>query len=332
MKNTRGVVIGVAAIIVTAIFFVVPFLFVFVIASKDRVEANLLEFSWPTNFVLFHNIAEALASRDYLMVIAFINSFILTVTSVAALVILSAMVAYVWQRRRGRWSPLINGLVLAGLIVPPAIVPTIWVLQGIGLFKTMPGLILIEIAYGLPFCVLLFRAFIAGVPKELDEAAVVDGAGPVQIFFRVIFPVLRSVMMTVIILQSVAIYNDFAAPAVLPARNRERHHPAHLAQLPKPVHHRVQPAVRDHPAGRDSTADHVHLLQPQDRRGDGRGLGQGLTCADCTDHQNSGGIVWLSQASSLAAMKSERASSPVNGWPDQASITAIRSRAASGEG
>jgi raffinose/stachyose/melibiose transport system permease protein len=212
MKNTRGAVIGVAAIIVTAIFFVVPFLFVFVIASKDRVEANLLEFSWPTNFVLFDNIAEALASRDYLMVIAFINSFILTVTSVAALVILSAMVAYVWQRRRGRWSPVINILVLAGLIVPPAIVPTIWVLQGIGLFKTMPGLILIEIAYGLPFCVLLFRAFIAGVPKELDEAATVDGAGPVQTFFRVIFPVLRSVMMTVIILQSVAIYNDFAHP------------------------------------------------------------------------------------------------------------------------
>src|SRR4029079_8073499 len=82
----------------------------------------------------------------------------------------------------------------------------------VGLFKTMPGLILIEIAYGLPFCILLFRAFIASVPREMDEAALVDGAGPVQIFFRVIFPVLRSVMMTVIILQVVAIYNDFQHP------------------------------------------------------------------------------------------------------------------------
>jgi raffinose/stachyose/melibiose transport system permease protein len=86
------------------------------------------------------------------------------------------------------------------------------VLQKVGLFKTMPGLILIEIAYGLPFCILLFRAFIASVPRELDEAAVVDGAGPIQIFFRVIFPVLRSVMITVIILQSVAVYNDFQNP------------------------------------------------------------------------------------------------------------------------
>jgi raffinose/stachyose/melibiose transport system permease protein len=212
MKNTRGVVIGVAAIALSAIFFLVPFLFTFVIASMDRTQANQLQFTWPQPFVLLDNVREALAARDYLMVIAFINSIILTVASVAALVILSAMVAYIWQRRASRWSPVVNILVLAGLIVPPAIVPTIWVLQTLGLFRTMPGLIFIEIAYGLPFCILLFRAFIASVPRELDEAALVDGAGTVQIFFRVIFPVLRSVVMTVIILQSVIIYNDFANP------------------------------------------------------------------------------------------------------------------------
>ena len=212
MKNTRGVVIGVAAIVLSAIFFLVPFLFSFVIASMDRTQANQLQFTWPQPFVLLDNIGQALAARDYLMVIAFINSIILTVASVAALVILSAMVAYIWQRRASRWSPVVNILVLAGLIVPPAIVPTIWVLQTLGLFRTMPGLIFIEIAYGLPFCILLFRAFIASVPRELDEAAVVDGAGSVQIFFRVIFPVLRSVIMTVIILQSVLIYNDFQNP------------------------------------------------------------------------------------------------------------------------
>ena len=212
MKNTRGVVIGVAAIVLSAIFFLVPFLFTFVIASMNRTQANQLQFTWPQPFVLLDNVGEALAARDYLMVIAFINSIILTVASVAALVILSAMVAYIWQRRASRWSPVVNILVLAGLIVPPAVVPTIWVLQGLGLFRTMPGLIFIEIAYGLPFCILLFRAFIASVPRELDEAAVVDGAGSVQIFFRVIFPVLRSVVMTVIILQSVIIYNDFQNP------------------------------------------------------------------------------------------------------------------------
>jgi raffinose/stachyose/melibiose transport system permease protein len=212
MKNMRSVVAGAVAIVVSAVFFLVPFAFIFVTASKSVSESALLKFSWPQHFVLLDNLKAALSSNDYLMIIAFINSLILTVVSVAALVLLSAMVAFVWQRRAGRLSGVINVMVLAGLIVPPAVVPTIWVLQKVGLFKTMPGLILIEIAFGLPFCILLFRAFIASVPRDLDEAATVDGAGPVQIFFRVIFPVLRSVMMTVIILQTVFVYNDFQNP------------------------------------------------------------------------------------------------------------------------
>lgn len=213
MRNARGVLVGSAAIVVSAVFFLVPFAFIFVTASKSVSESSLLDFSWPQHFVLFENLKEALTANDYLMIIAFINSLILTVCSVAAMVVLGAMVAYVWQRRPGRFNAAaINIMVLAGLIVPPAVVPTIWVLQKVGLFKTMPGLILVEIAFGLPFCILLFRAFISTIPRDLDEAATVDGAGPMQIFFRVIFPVLRSVVMTVIILQTVFVYNDFQNP------------------------------------------------------------------------------------------------------------------------
>ena len=113
-----------------------------------------------------------------MLIIAFINSTILTVASVAIMVVLAAMVAFVLQRRKSRWTALVNFLVLSGLIIPPAVVPTIWVLQGLGLFRTMPGLILVEVAFGLSFCILLFRAFIATIPRELDEAAIIDGAGP----------------------------------------------------------------------------------------------------------------------------------------------------------
>ena len=119
------------------------------------------------------------------------------------------MVAYVLQRRKSRWTRLVNFLVLSGLIIPPAVVPTIWVLQAMGLFRTMPGLILVEVAFGLSFCILLFRAFIATIPRELDEAAIIDGASPLRLFFRVIFPLLRSVAITVIVVQSVVVFNDF---------------------------------------------------------------------------------------------------------------------------
>ena len=99
---------------------------------------------------------------------------------------------------------------LAGLIIPPAVVPTIWVLQGIELFKTIPGLVAVHVAFGLSFCILLFRAFVATIPRELDEAAIIDGAGSIKLFFRVVFPLLRSVIVTVIVVQSVAVFNDFA--------------------------------------------------------------------------------------------------------------------------
>jgi raffinose/stachyose/melibiose transport system permease protein len=204
--------LGILAIGVTIVVFVVPLLFMALTAMKDRREASRLEFSWPTNFALVENFQEVLSARRFMLVTAFVNSTILTVASVAIMVVLAAMVAWVLQRRRSRWNPLINFLILSGLIIPPAVVPTIWVLQGLGLFKTLPGLILIEVAFGLSFCIMLFRAFISTIPRELDEAAVIDGCGPVRLFFRVIFPLLRSVIVTVIVVQSVAVFNDFQHP------------------------------------------------------------------------------------------------------------------------
>jgi raffinose/stachyose/melibiose transport system permease protein len=204
--------VGILAIAVTFVVFVVPLLFMALIALKDRREANKLEFSWPTNFSLIENFQEVLSARKFMLVTAFINSTILTVVSVAILVILAAMVAWVLQRRRSRWNPLINFLILSGLIIPPAVIPTIWVLQGLGLFKTLAGLIFIEVAFGLSFCILLFRAFISSIPEELDEAAVIDGCGPVRLFFRVVFPLLKSVIVTVIVVQSVSIFNTFQNP------------------------------------------------------------------------------------------------------------------------
>jgi raffinose/stachyose/melibiose transport system permease protein len=208
----RGYLLGAVAVAVSAVVFLVPFAFIVLTAVKDRGQSADLNFSWPTHFQFVRNLRDVITARDYMVIIAFINSTILTVCSVAVMVVFAAMVAFVLQRRRSRWTGVVNFLVLSGLIIPPAVVPTIWVLQGLGLFKTMPGLILIEIAFGLSFSILLFRAFIATVPRELDEAAVIDGAGPLRLFFRVIFPLLRSVAVTVIVVQSVVVFNDFTNP------------------------------------------------------------------------------------------------------------------------
>ena len=212
MNRTRPYVLGGFGIALTSLIFLVPFLFIFMTASKTEAEARDLAFSWPTEWAIVQNFQDVLEARDYMLIIAFINSTVLTVASVSILVILGAMVAFVLQRRKSRITPLVEFLILAGLIIPPAVVPTIWVLQGIGLFRTLPGLILVEVAFGISFTVLLFRAFIATIPKELDEAAIIDGAGPLRLFFGVVFPLLRSVMVTVIVVQSVVVFNDFTGP------------------------------------------------------------------------------------------------------------------------
>ena len=204
--------IDAVALAIVGIVFVVPFVFIVFTAAKDQVEAARLDFTLPTNWHIVDNILEVIGFRNNLMVTAIRNSLILTVASVTLIVLFAAMVGFVLQRRRDRFGSVVSALMLAGLIIPPAIVPTIYVLQSLGLFKTLPGLILVEVAFLLPFSVLIFRAFVASIPRELDEAAIMDGASPLRLFFRVIFPLLRPAVITVIVVPSVAVYNDFVNP------------------------------------------------------------------------------------------------------------------------
>ena len=212
MRTARRTSLEVVAVAVALIVFIIPFIFMFLTAFKNEDEASDLTFALPTEWPIWQNIVDVFSERDFMLVTAFKNSIILTVVSVAILVVLCSMVGFVIQRRPGRVANIANLLVLSGLIIPPAVVPTIWVLQGMHLFKTLPGLILVEIAFQMAFCTLLFRAFIAAIPRELDEAAMIDGCTGFRLFFRVIFPLLRPVTITVILTTSVAIFNDFVNP------------------------------------------------------------------------------------------------------------------------
>ncbi|UUZ86726.1 carbohydrate ABC transporter permease [Paenibacillus sp. P26] len=113
---------------------------------------------------------------------------------------------------RGRASSVINFLILTGLMIPPAIVPTIWVLNGIGLFKTMTGLTLVEVALHFPFAAILYKAFMATIPRELDESAFIDGCSGSRLYFNIVFPPLKPVTSTIIVLTAVNIFNDFVNP------------------------------------------------------------------------------------------------------------------------
>lgn len=212
MRSRGSIIGGFAAIAATFVVFVIPFLFIIMMAVKDKQQSALRDFSWPNGFHLFGNIYEVAKTRNWMIITAFINSTLITVVSVTLLIVLAAMVGFVLARRKTRWNGLIEFLILAGLMIPPAVVPTIWLLQGLKLFGTLHGMILIQVAYNLPFSIILYRAFIATVPRELDEAAVIDGARPLDVFFRIILPLLWPVTVTNIVVQSVGIFNDFTNP------------------------------------------------------------------------------------------------------------------------
>jgi len=109
-------------------------------------------------------------------------------------------------------ASLVGSIMLAGLVIPPAVVPTIFLLQWLGIYKTLFGLIIVEVAFSMPFAILIFRAFMASIPQELDEAAIMDGASPLRVFLSIILPLLKPAIITVIVTSSVAIYNDFTGP------------------------------------------------------------------------------------------------------------------------
>ena len=210
--HPRRVIVGAVALAVAAIFFVIPFLFMLLMATKDRSQASRFGFDLPEEFLLLENIQAVFDTRNGLIFTAFQNSIVLTVLSVTGIVLVGTMAAFVLQRRRDRVGGLVAGMLLLGLILPPALVPTIYVLQWIGLFKTIFGLVLVEVALILPFAVLIFRTFMTAIPRELDEAAIIDGATPWKLFSRIHFPLLRPAIITVIVVASVTVYNDFVNP------------------------------------------------------------------------------------------------------------------------
>ncbi|WP_208585518.1 carbohydrate ABC transporter permease [Gracilibacillus suaedae] len=212
-KRSLGrIIVEVIAVLVCGVFFLVPFYFIIVNAMKTSSEATQLSITWPTEFRMLENIQEVLAARDHMLLLAFFNSTVITVSSIFILLIVCSMAGFVLHRRKGKAISIIGSTFLAGLMIPPAVVPTIWVLEQFHLFKTFPGIILVMVAISIPFSIVLYTGFIATIPKEIDEAAIIDGCGGFRLFFNIIFPMLKPIHSTVIILNAVQIFNDFVHP------------------------------------------------------------------------------------------------------------------------
>lgn len=147
----------------------------------------------------------------------FINSVVVTVASVVITVGLSVLAAYGFARLRFRFSEVVFLLILLGLMIPPAalIIPLFVEIRTMGLYDSHVGLSLVYVAFGLPLSILVLRSFFAGIPRELLEAARLDGAHEWTILARVVVPLAKAPIATVAILMFLFCWNDFFLALVL---------------------------------------------------------------------------------------------------------------------
>lgn len=206
-------------LLIIGFVFIVPFLFILVNSFKERREAGLMRFTLPDVWMGKENYLTVFKNNDHELLRGFINSGVLSVAVILILIFICSMAGYILQRRQEPASRMIQMLILVGLMLPPSILPTIWVLDFLGLFPELEGLILVETALQIPFVTMLYRSYIATIPKEIEEAALLDGCSGMGIYRRVIFPLAKPVTASVIVLTAVTVFNDFVNPLYfLPGR------------------------------------------------------------------------------------------------------------------
>lgn len=203
------------AVAVSMAFFV-PLYFVAVNVFKpgDRIVSSPASPPVPPTL---DNIVRVLTRSDRLFWASLANSILVTVLSVLVLVVLSAMLGHYLARTRSGWARFAMLLLLAGLMIPPQVIlmPITRVLDALHLMTTLQGLVLFNVGYYVPFGVFVFSGFIRSIPVELEEAAAIDGASRGQIFWRVVFPLLRPATASVLIFLGVWIWNDFLNPLII---------------------------------------------------------------------------------------------------------------------
>jgi raffinose/stachyose/melibiose transport system permease protein len=207
-RYTRRALLRELALLVIAAIWWVPFYFLVIISLKPDLEALQSPLSFPKD-VDIGNFSTAW--HDAALGRSLVNSLVITGGSVLALIAIGSICAYTIARRPGRMGTALYLLFVLGIILPfqLGLVPTYAVLRHLHLVGSYLGIILLYTGIWMPFAVFLYTGFVRSLPKEYEEASLVDGASTLRTFRRVVFPLLRPVTGTVAIFTGLIIWNDF---------------------------------------------------------------------------------------------------------------------------
>ncbi len=214
--NKRGRAIGSFLLFILAVIFLIPIAIVLMNSFKGQFYIADAPFTFPNSstFVGLENYISGLAKTGFIS--AFLYSLFITVGSVILLVVATSMTAWFLVRVKSKFTSVIYYLFVFSMIVPFQMVMFTLskVANTVGLDNPL-GIIIIYLGFGSGLSVFIFSGFARSIPLELEEAASIDGCGPIRLFFSVIFPVLRPTAITVAILNAMWIWNDYLLPYLI---------------------------------------------------------------------------------------------------------------------
>jgi raffinose/stachyose/melibiose transport system permease protein len=201
-------------VLVVALVFLSPFYFVVVNSVKPFGEIIQNAASLPSS-IQWDNYVKAWNTVHFPRV--FLNSLLVTTFSIGGMVLLGAMAAWRMVRRPHKVSGFIFILFVAAMVIPfqSVMIPMVKVAKVFHLLNSIPGIVIIYFGFGMPLTVFLLHGFVKNIPMELEESAYIDGCTIFQSFFRIVLPLMRTMVVTVIILQTLWIWNDFLLPLLV---------------------------------------------------------------------------------------------------------------------
>ncbi|MEK4276388.1 carbohydrate ABC transporter permease [Paenibacillus sp. FSL R7-0026] len=209
------------ALIIVMILFVFPFVLLIVNSFKANQVITSDPLGLPSSFQ-FDNYVNAFDKMGY--VSAFSNSLLITIAGVLLIALFAAMTAHYFVRHKSKLNQYLFFLMVAAMIIPfqAIMIPLVKIYGSLSLLDNKWSLIYMYIGFGSPLAVFIYHGFIKSIPLELEEAALMDGCGRVQTFFRIVLPVLLPTTVTISVLNVLWIWNDFLLPSLVLTSSEQR--------------------------------------------------------------------------------------------------------------
>lgn len=188
----------------------IPLILILFNSLKESAAASNMNLALPSFPIPWDNFIEVIQKGKLLQ--SFLNSVIYSVGSVALCTVLAALAAYVLSRNASKLNEILYMFLVLGITMPINYVALTKVMIFLHLNNTKVGIILLYAAMQLPFAVFLIHGFVVKIPIELDEAAVIDGCGPVRLFATIVSPLLKPALATVVVLTFLNTWNEFVSP------------------------------------------------------------------------------------------------------------------------